>query len=223
MRHENWKNNFVCAIIRSLFNLSKDIDMKPYTVLTVTNPKLRHEVAPVAEVNDEIRVIFERMIATMHVEDGIGLAATQVGIDKRLIVMNIGDDNGDNDHDHDHDHHNHEGGCCGHNQGTIHRLANPEIIEKSTEMQTLMDGCLSVPDQHAEVSRAKSVKISYLDENNKPQTLEADGLLAFCIQHEIDHLNGVLFVDHLSAIRRKLIIQKAMKVVARYEKEQREA
>lgn len=193
--------------------------MKPYTVLTVPNPKLRHEAAPVAEVNDEIRTIFERMIVTMKVEDGIGLAATQVGIDKRLIVMNIeGDDDAHHHHDHDH-----EGGCCGHHHGTIHRLANPEIIEKSSEMQTLMDGCLSVPDQHAPVSRAKSVKIRYLDENNETKTLEADGLLAFCIQHEIDHLNGVLFVDHLSAMKRKLIVQRAMKVVARYEKEQRNA
>ncbi len=220
MRHENWKNSFVCDKVRSLFKLSKDIDMKPYTVLTVPNPKLRHEAAPVAEVNDEIRTIFERMIATMHVEDGIGLAATQVGIDKRLIVMSIEDGKDDHNHNHGHDH---EGGCCGHNHGTIHRLANPEIIEKSSESQTLMDGCLSVPDQHAEVSRAKSVKIRYLDENNDSQTLEAEGLLAFCIQHEIDHLNGVLFVDHLSAIRRKLMVQKAMKIIARQEKEQRNA
>ncbi|HBN22076.1 MAG TPA: peptide deformylase [Holosporales bacterium] len=189
--------------------------MKPYTVLTVPNPKLRHEAAPVAEVNDEIRTIFERMIVTMEVEDGLGLAATQVGIDKRLVVMSFEDENGATPH-HDHDH---EGGCCGHHHGTIYRLANPEIIEKSSEMQKLMDGCLSVPDQHAEVSRAKSVKIRYLDENNETQTLEADGLLAFCIQHEIDHLNGVLFVDHLSAIKRKLIIQRAMKVAARYEKQ----
>jgi len=194
--------------------VSKDINMKPYTVLTVPNPKLRQKAAPIAEVNDEIRTIFERMIVTMNVEDGVGLAATQVGIDKRLIVMNIEDDN----HNHDHD-----GGCCGHHHGTVYRLANPEIIEKSSEMQTLTDGCLSVPDQYAEVSRAHSVKILYLDENNDSQTLEADGLLAFCIQHEIDHLNGILFTDHLSAVRRKLIIQRAMKVIARYEKEQRNA
>ena len=192
--------------------------MKPYTVLTVPNPKLRHKASPVAEVNDEIRTIFERMIVTMKVEDGIGLAATQVGIDKRLIVMNIeGEDDAHHHHDHDH-----EGGGCNHHHGTIHRLANPEIIEKSSEMQKLMDGCLSVPDQHAEVSRAKSVKIRYLDENNESQTLEAEGLLAFCIQHEIDHLDGILFVDHLSAMKRKLIVQRAMKVVARYEKEQRD-
>lgn len=193
--------------------------MKPYTVLTAPNPKLRHKAAAVAEVNDEIRTIFERMIVTMKVEDGIGLAATQVGIDKRLIVMNIeGEDDAHHHHDHDH-----EGGCCAHNHGTIHRLANPEIIEQSSERQKLMDGCLSVPDQHAEVSRAKSVKIRYLDENNESQILEAEGLLAFCIQHEIDHLNGVLFVDHLSAMKRKLIVQRAMKVVARYEKERRDA
>lgn len=180
--------------------------MQAYTVLTVPNPKLHHKAAPIEKVDDSIRNIFDRMVLTMDVEDGIGLAATQVGIDKRLIVMNI--------HDHE------EGACQGHHH-TTHRFANPEIIEKSSEMQTLMDGCLSVPDQHAKVSRAESVTVQYLDENNKTQTLKAEGLLAFCIQHEIDHLNGVLFIDHLSALKRKFFIQKALKVMARYARENR--
>ena len=177
--------------------------MKPYTVLTVPDPRLRQKAVPIEAVDDEIREIFERMVVTMDKEDGIGLAATQVGIDKRLVVMDV--------HDHE------EGECGAENDGArcqLYRLANPEIIWRSDETEQSSEGCLSVPGQYAEVTRAQAIKMQYLDENNKTQTLEATGLLADCIQHEIDHLDGILFVDHLSAIKRKMLVQKAKKIAA---------
>ena len=173
--------------------------MQPYTVLTVPDPRLRQKASPIEKVTDEIRDIFERMIITMDEEDGIGLAATQVGIDKRLVVMDV---------------HDHEEGECGGERCQLYRLANPEIIWRSDEEEQSSEGCLSVPGQYAEVTRAKGIKIQYLDENNGQQTLEATGLLADCIQHEIDHLDGILFIDHLSALKRKMLTQKAKKVVA---------
>lgn len=171
--------------------------MTPYTVLTVPDPRLRIKAKPIDSVTDEIREIFERMVLTADAEDGIGLAATQVGIDKRLIILDV------------HDHEEEECGSC-----KIYKIANPEIIEKSDETEQSSEGCLSVPEQYAEVTRAKTVKIRYLDENNVEKTLEAHGLLSDCIQHEIDHLDGILFIDHLSPMKRKMLIQKAKKAVA---------
>lgn len=173
--------------------------MQPYTVLTVPDPRLRQKASAIPTVDDEIREIFDRMIITMDEEDGIGLAATQVGINKRLIVMDV---------------HDHEEGACGGERCQLYRLANPEIIWRSDETEQSSEGCLSVPGQYAEVTRAKALKIEYLDEKNETQFLEATGLLADCIQHEIDHLDGILFVDHLSAMKRKLLVQKAKKVAA---------
>ena len=186
--------------------------MQPYTVLTVPDSRLHQKASPIEAVDDHIREIFERMILTMDKEDGIGLAATQVGLDKRLIVMDV---------------HDHEEGECGAdkeggNRCQLYRLANPEIISLSDEEELSSEGCLSVPGQYAEVIRAKRVKIQYLDENNKQQTLEAEGLLADCIQHEIDHLDGILFIDHLSAIKRKMMVQKAKKAAALQAKKQKE-
>ncbi len=178
--------------------------MKPYTVLTVPDSRLRQKAAPIDAVTDEIREIFERMIVTMDQEDGIGLAATQVGIDKRLIVMDI---------------HDHEDGECGSERCQLYRLANPEIIWRSDETEQSSEGCLSVPGQYAEVTRAHAVKMQYLDENNEKKVIEATGLLADCIQHEIEHLDGILFIDHLSAMKRKMLIQKAKKVAALQAKE----
>ena len=173
--------------------------MQPYTVLKVPDPRLRQKASPVDAVDASIRDIFDRMIVTMDKEDGIGLAATQVGINKRLIVMDV---------------HDHEEGACGGARCQLYRLANPQIIWRSDETEQSSEGCLSVPGQYAEVTRAKAIKLQYLDENNKTQLLDATGLLADCIQHEIDHLDGILFVDHLSAMKRKILVQKAKKFAA---------
>jgi len=171
--------------------------MKPYPVLTVPDPRLRQKADPIENVDDEIREIFERMILTMNKEEGIGLAATQVGINKRLTVIEV--------HDHEDD------DKCDGNPCPLYRIANPEIIWSSDEDKPSKEGCLSVPGQYAEITRSKAVKIQYLDENNEVQTLEAEGLLGDCIQHEIDHLNGRLILDHLSPMKRKLLTQKAKK------------
>lgn len=178
--------------------------MLAYTVLTVPDPRLRQVAKPVERVTDEIATMLDRMVTTMYQEDGIGLAATQVGIALRMIVMDI------HDHDHDHDH-DHGAGCTG---GKVYKMVNPEIIWRSDETVESREGCLSVPEQYADVTRYERIKVQYLDENGASHVLEAEGLLSDCIQHEIDHLDGILFVDHLSSMKRSLLTNKAKKVVA---------
>lgn len=162
-------------------------------VLTAPDPRLKVIAKPVACVDDEIRLLMANMLETMYAYDGVGLAATQVGVAKRVIVMDI---NFGNDS----------------LKPNPMKMANPEILWTSEDEQTLNEGCLSVPEQRAVVSRPAMVKIRYVDENNTPQELDADGDLACCIQHEIDHLNGKLFIDHLSRLKREMIIKKVMKI-----------
>ena len=155
------------------------------------DPLLSQRSKPVEMVDDDIRKLMDDMLETMYAEDGVGLAAVQVGILKRVLVMDV--DQGS------------EGG------GKPYFLANPEIIESSDEIKTYDEGCLSFPGARGEVERPKIVTVKYLDYNNEEQTLHADGLLATCVQHEIDHLNGVTFVDHLSNLKRNMIIKKMKK------------
>lgn len=160
-------------------------------VLTAPDPRLKATSAPVAKVDDSVRKLMDDMLETMYVSNGIGLAAPQVGVAKRIIVMDLA------------------------RQGEPPnplRLANPEIVWQSEEKVVCEEGCLSVPDQYSEVLRPKAVKIRYLDYQNEIRELEADGYLATCIQHEIDHLNGVLFIDHLSFLKRNIILRKLAKV-----------
>jgi peptide deformylase len=127
------------------------------------------------------------MLETMYVAPGIGLAAPQVGVAKRIIVIDVAD------------------------KGELprpYRMVNPEILWRSDETATYEEGCLSVPDYYADVERAARVRVRYLDEQNEIRELEAEGLLAVCIQHEIDHLAGTLFVDHISALKRGIILRK---------------
>lgn len=164
-------------------------------VLTVPDPKLRIKAKAVSVVDDKIRTIFDDMVETMYAEDGVGLAAPQVGIDLRLIVIDISDNT----------------------PGTaVLKMANPEITWQSNEMNVCNEGCLSVPEQRAEVSRPKEIKMHYLDENGIQQHIETDGLLATCIQHEIDHLNGKLYIDYLSSLKRQMFINK-VKRIKKYE------
>ena len=127
----------------------------------------------------------------MYAAQGIGLAAPQIGVLERVIVVDV-----------------HEKG----EPPNPIRLANPEIVWTSDEKSVCEEGCLSVPEQYAEVTRPKAVRVRYLDEKNKVREMDADGMLATCIQHEIDHLNGVLFVDYLSSLKRGIILRKVQKM-----------
>ncbi len=180
----------------------------PYTLLTVPDHRLKVKADIVSEVDDEIRHILDRMMVTMRKEDGIGLAATQFALNKRLVVMDI-----PSDEDHDHD----EEGSCTH--CTVYKLVNPVIISHSDSEVMSREGCLSVPGQYAEITRYESVTIEFLDENGEKKTLTGTGLLGDCIQHEIDHLNGILFIDYLSDMKRRILVQKAKKEAILRQKE----
>ena len=163
--------------------------MKKLEVLHFPDKRLRKIAKPVEKVNQEIKDIIEQMFFTMYEEKGIGLAATQVNIQKRLIVIDVSE-----------------------NRDKKLFLINPEIISLSDDLDTMEEGCLSVPGFYESVSRPKTVKVSSLDFNNQLIEFEANGLLATCIQHEIDHLNGKLFVDHISALKRNRIEKKITKL-----------
>ena len=163
--------------------------MKKLEVLHFPDKRLRKIAKPVEKVNQEIKDIIEQMFFTMYEEKGIGLAATQVNIQKRLIVIDVSE-----------------------NRDKKLFLINPEIISLSDDLDTMEEGCLSVPGFYESVSRPKTVKVSSLDFNSNRIEFEANGLLATCIQHEIDHLNGKLFVDHISALKRNRIEKKITKL-----------
>ncbi|WP_353857986.1 peptide deformylase [Azospirillum formosense] len=160
-------------------------------ILVAPHPVLKQKAKPVDKVDARIAKLMDDMVETMYAAKGIGLAAPQIGILERVIVVDV--------HDKD-------------EKPNPIRLANPEIVWKSDETSVCEEGCLSVPDQYAEVTRPSSVRVRYLDENNETREIEADGMLATCIQHEIDHLNGVLFVDYLSMLKRNMILRKVQKM-----------
>ncbi|CAM3842722.1 peptide deformylase [Rouxiella silvae] len=162
--------------------------MSVLQILHFPDDRLRIVAKPVKEVNAEIQQIVDDMFETMYAEEGIGLAATQVNIHQRIIVIDVTDDK---------------------SQQLV--LINPELLEKSGETG-IEEGCLSIPDQRGLVPRAANVKIRALDRNGKSFELEADELLAICIQHEMDHLVGKLFVDYLSPLKRQRIRQKMEKL-----------
>ncbi|WP_085903879.1 peptide deformylase [Kiloniella majae] len=162
-------------------------------IVIAPDPVLKVVCEPVKEVNDEIRELLTNMLETMYKAPGIGLAACQVGVTKRVIVVDVSDDKEENQ---------------------PYCMVNPEITWESDEYSVYQEGCLSLPEQYADVERPAAIKMTYLDETGKKFELEADGLLATCIQHEIDHLDGVLFVDHISKLKRGMIMKKLKKVVA---------
>jgi peptide deformylase len=165
------------------------VPTKLIPIVKVPDPILRKVANPVDEINDGIRQLLDDMAATMYDAPGIGLAAPQVNIGKRVIVMDCGKDN----------------------TPELYKMVNPEIISRSEARSILEEGCLSIPDHTAEVDRPAEVDVRYLDENGAMQTLNASGLLAACVQHEIDHLNGVLFIDHISRLKRDMILRRMMK------------
>lgn len=157
-------------------------------VLRFPDERLRTVAEPVTEVNDDIRAIIDDMFETMNDEKGVGLAATQVNIHKRIVVMDVSDD-GDNPI----------------------AFINPEIVAKSDETMINEEGCLSVPGCYAKVTRHERVTVKALDRDGNEFSLDGDELLSICIQHELDHLAGVLFVDYLSPLKRKRIKAKLEK------------
>ena len=158
-------------------------------IVKIPDPVLRRIAKPVDEITDGLRQLIDDMAATMYDAPGIGLAAPQVNVSQRLVVIDCGKED----------------------TPELHKMVNPEIIVLSEEQAVLEEGCLSIPDQTAEVKRPAEVSIRYLDETGATQTLTADGLFAACIQHEIDHLNGVLFIDHISRLKRDMITRRVMK------------
>lgn len=169
-------------------------------ILTAPDPRLKKKSAPVASVDAEVRQLMDDMLATMYAAPGIGLAAPQVGVLKRVVVLDIDREDV--------------------KTGPL-SMANPEIVEASDEDLSYEEGCLSVPEHYGEVVRPAKVTVRYLDRDGKQQDLACEGLLATCVQHEIDHLDGVLFIDHISALKRNMILRKLLK--ARKEKEREEA
>jgi len=161
-------------------------------ILIAPHPVLKRRAEPVAVVDDEIRRLMDDMLETMYEADGLGLAAPQVGRSIRVVVIDL--------HPKD-------------EPPAPLRLVNPEIVERSEETAVNEEGCLSVPEQYADVRRAKRVKARYLDENGEVREIEADGMLGVCLQHEIDHLHGTLFVDHLSMLKRNMILNKVRKAM----------
>jgi peptide deformylase len=159
-------------------------------IITAPDPRLKIKVKPVAKVDDKVRRLMDDMVETMYGSIGIGLAAPQVGVAQRVIVVDVA----------------REG-----EKANPMRIANPEILWRSDETTVANEGCLSLPEQYAEVSRPAEIRLRYLDHENEIREIAATGLLATCIQHEIDHLDGVLFVDHLSALKRGIILRKLQK------------
>jgi peptide deformylase len=158
-------------------------------ILTEPDPFLRQKSSEVEEVTDETRKLMDDMLETMYDAPGIGLAAIQIGVPKRVIVIDLSRDEKKN---------------------PLY-FVNPKIIKKSDTDSTYEEGCLSVPGQFAEVDRPDKCHISFLDYNGKKQELKAEGLLATCIQHEMDHLEGILFIDYLSKLKKNLIVKKLSK------------
>ena len=160
-------------------------------ILTEPNKLLRQISETVEKIGDEERRLMDDMLDTMYAAPGIGLAAIQIGVPKRIIVMDISKDE---------------------NKKEPRYFINPIIKNRNKEKAKYEEGCLSVPDQFAEIERPNTCEVEYLDYEGKKQLLKADGLLATCIQHEMDHLDGILFIDYLSKLKKSMIIKKLSKI-----------
>jgi peptide deformylase len=164
--------------------------MPSLSILVVPDPRLKARAVPVERVDRDVRLLMDRMLNAMHDANGIGLAAPQVGVLRRVIVVDVS--------------------RPGETPAPI-CMANPELLWRSDELVTGEEGCLSLPDQYADVTRPRRIRVRFLDHGNELREVEADEMLAKCIQHEIDHLEGKLFVDHLSALKRGIILRKLAK------------
>ncbi len=163
--------------------------MKKRKILIEPDPLLRKKCEPLEKVDDDLRKLMNEMLATMYDAPGIGLAAIQVGVLKRVVVIDLSKDEKKNPL----------------------FLINPEIVHKSKNTSIYEEGCLSLPGQFAEIERPAECVLQYVDYNGKKKELKAKGLLATCIQHEVDHLDGILFIDYLSKLKKDMIIKKLVK------------
>ena len=162
------------------------------TILLHPDPRLKKVAAPVADLSDDLRTLGQDMLAAMYEAPGIGLAAPQVGVLSRVVVVD-----------------------CVKEESEKPRpliMFNPEVIASSDELNTYEEGCLSIPDQYADVTRPKVIDARWIDENGNEQTETFDGLWATCVQHEIDHLEGKLFIDYLKPLKRQMITRKMVKL-----------
>jgi peptide deformylase len=168
--------------------------MAPRPILTLPDPRLRLVSKPVGKVDAELRKLVDDMFETMYAAPGIGLAAVQVGVPKRVVTMDLAKKD---------------------EPKNPKVYINPELVWASEERSTYEEGCLSIPEYYEEVERPSQVKVRYIDLEGNEQEIEANGLLATCLQHEIDHLNGVLFIDHISKLKRSRVIKKFAKAAKR--------
>ena len=160
-------------------------------IITAPDPRLKTVASRIDAVDDDIRRLMDDMLETMYAAPGVGLAAPQVGVSKRVIVADVA--------------------RSGEPPQPI-QMANPEIIQASSERSVFEEGCLSLPEHFAEVKRPERVRVRYLDRENEIREQDMDGFLATCIQHEMDHLDGILFVDHISKLKRGMIMRKLTKL-----------
>jgi peptide deformylase len=163
--------------------------IKPLIILP--DPLLRQLSKPLERVDDSLRKLADDMLETMYDAPGIGLAAIQIGEPLRMLVIDLAKED---------------------EKPAPQVFINPEVLESSDERSVYEEGCLSIPDYYAEVERPASVRVKFLDRDGKEQEVTADGLLATCLQHEIDHLNGVLFIDHISKLKRDMVVKKFKKL-----------
>ncbi len=159
-------------------------------ILIIPDKRLRVKSEPVTAIDAGVRALVDDMFATMYAAPGIGLAAIQIGVPTRVVTMDLAAKDAPPE---------------------PKVFINPEIVGASADTSTYEEGCLSIPEYYEEVERPEKVKVKYLDLDGKPQEIEADGLLATCLQHEIDHLNGVLFIDHISKLKRDMVMKKFKK------------
>ena len=165
-------------------------------IVEIPDPRLRLVSRPVDAVDDAVRTLVADMIETMYAAQGIGLAAIQVGVDRRVLEIDLQEERDAEDKP----------------VRNPKAYINPEVLWESDDLNTYNEGCLSIPEQYAEVARPASCRVRWLDETGTGHEAEMDGLLATCMQHEIDHLNGVLFTDHLSRLKRDMVMKKLAKL-----------
>jgi peptide deformylase len=206
----------------SYFRLKQEQHMSIRDIIHLPDPVLREVSKPVERIDTDLLRLLDDMLETMYDAPGIGLAGIQIGVPRRIVTIDIGepeDDEPSADVD--------ESTPEGRKEARKKRkpqpffLINPKVLWSSGDRSVYEEGCLSIPEYYAEVERPAAVKVSYLNRDGKEQVLDADGLMATCLQHEIDHLDGKLFIDHISRLKRDMVIKKFTKIARQAPKTRR--